>query len=354
MGAALDSAIADEIIGHSVDLLRLDAGTRAEILKILQRLQKDLIAELASNDLTTFNKARLQSLLAQTSTLVDHYYTMAQGEMQLTLTGVAQVQAQHIVDTIESVIGVNIGANLPTPTYLARLVGNALIQGAPSGDWWARQSLDTVFRFSNAVRQGLAASETNDQIIARIRGKPGLPGVMEVSRRNAEALVRTSVQTIAAEARRETFRKNADIINGIRQVSTLDNRTSDICIAYSGAEYDLNFEPVNGTALPYNGGVPRHWACRSVEVARTKSFAEMGINLPEPAPGMRAAMGETVPEGTTFAEWLSRRTVAQQDEQLGPGRAQLWRDGKITLNQLLSMDGNPLTLAQLKAKYAKP
>jgi hypothetical protein len=36
---------------------------------------------------------------------------------------------------------------------------------------------------------------------------------------------------------------------------------------------------------------------------------------------------------------------------LGKGRAQLWRDGKITLSQLLNAEGAPLTLAQLKAKY---
>jgi hypothetical protein len=50
-----------------------------------------------------------------------------------------------------------------------------LIQGAPSAEWWSRQSLDTSFKFSNAVRQGLAQSETNQQIIARIIGKRGCP-----------------------------------------------------------------------------------------------------------------------------------------------------------------------------------
>lgn len=40
-----------------------------------------------------------------------------------------------------------------------------------------------------------------------------------------------------------------------------------------------------------------------------------------------------------------------QDEQLGAGRAALWRKGTITLEQLLSLDGNPLTLAQLEKRY---
>jgi hypothetical protein len=36
---------------------------------------------------------------------------------------------------------------------------------------------------------------------------------------------------------------------------------------------------------------------------------------------------------------------------LGEGRADLYRQKKLTLNDLLDQRGNELTLAQLKAKY---
>jgi hypothetical protein len=36
---------------------------------------------------------------------------------------------------------------------------------------------------------------------------------------------------------------------------------------------------------------------------------------------------------------------------LGKGRAQLWRDGKITLQDLLNAQGVPLTLRELREKY---
>jgi hypothetical protein len=45
--------------------------------------------------------------------------------------------------------------------------------------------------------------------------------------------------------------------------------------------------------------------------------------------------------------------VAQQDAQLGVGRAQLWRDGKITLQQLTDSSGNALTLEQLQSLYGR-
>ena len=40
------------------------------------------------------------------------------------------------------------------------------------------------------------------------------------------------------------------------------------------------------------------------------------------------------------------------DEQLGAGRAQLWREGKITLKDLLDGKGRELTLDELRDKYA--
>ena len=347
----VDQAIADLILEHGIDLLRLEAGVRAQVLRLLEDLRRELTAQLASEDLTAFGKQRTQQLLRQASATIDNYFAKMQGELDLTLQGVGRIQAQHIADILT--LHVNIGASLPTETFLLRLVSNILIQGAPSSEWWSRQNQDTAFRFANAVRQGVAAGETTDQIVRRITGGRGGVGVMDISARNATALVRTSIQTVANAARRETFQKNADIINGIQQLSTLDGRTTEICIAYSGAEWDLNYEPINGTTLPYNNGVPRHWNCRSVETAITKTFAELGLNLPEPAAGTRASEGGPVPVGTTFEQWLERRTVAQQDEQLGPGRAQLWRDGKITLNQLLDLSGNPMSLRELHAKYGE-
>lgn len=350
--SGIEELLADELIGHQIDLFRLEAHTRAEVLKLLDRLQRELIFRLSQETLTDYGKARLQKMLREASSVIDEYYMKAGGEMALTLPGVGEVQAKAVADSLAVAFKAQITAGLPTETYLARLVTNVLIQGAPSGDWWSRQSLDTSFKFANAVRQGLAQGETNEQIVSRIAGKRGVPGIMDVSKTNARALVQASVQAVAADARRETFRKNSDVITGIRQLSTLDGHTTDICIAYSGAEYTLDGEPINGTKLPYNGGVPRHWGCRSVEVPITKTFKDLGIDMPEPAPSTRASSEGQISAKTTFEQWLSRRTKEQQDEQLGPGRAELWRKGVITLQQLLDMQGNPLTLAQLRAKYA--
>jgi Holliday junction DNA helicase RuvA len=58
-----------------------------------------------------------------------------------------------------------------------------------------------------------------------------------------------------------------------------------------------------------------------------------------------------IPADTTASGFFSRQSKAIQDEQLGAGRAQLFRDKKITLNDLIDGKGRELTLAQLKNRY---
>jgi hypothetical protein len=346
------AGLQERFIAHQLDLLRVEAGMRTRAIGLLNQLQAELRDRLRlGGELSKLSKARLNKLLKDSTEAVDDYYADIQGTIEEGLTGVATNTARVTAKNIEQHFVAELGAGLPSATYLSRVAGNILIMGAPSSEWWARQSQDVAFRFANAVRQGITAGDTNESIVARIAGGRGYPGIMDTSRANVRSLVHTSIQAVANDARRETYRANDDIIEGTRQVSTLDGHTTDICIAYDGAEYDLDGEPMAGTDLPYEGGVPRHWGCRSVEVPITKSFKELGIDAPEPPEGQRASAGGPVPASQTFEDFLSTRTEAQQDEQLGKGRAEMWRNGDITLSQLLDLRGNPLTLEELEEKY---
>ena len=350
----IEQRIVDAILAGQLDLLRFEAGVRAQVLGLLEKLRKELRATLAQEDLTKLNKQRTAVLLKQTDTVIEQYYTQMQGALDTALTGAAQASAQQSVKAL-SLLAINMEIALPTKTYLEKLASNVLIFGAPSRDWWEKQGADAAFRFSNSVRQGLLRNETNEQIVRRVVGDKmtdSSGNIWNAARANIRALVHSSVQAVSAEARRETYRKNSDVVKGIEQHSTFDSHTTDVCIAYNGQQWDIDaLEPMPGSSLPYNGGVPRHWNCRSAELPVLRSFRELGLDMDQPDVGTRASSEGQIKADTTFEQWLSRRTEAQQDEQLGKGRAQLWRDGKITLEQLLSLDGNPLTLAQLEKKY---
>lgn len=285
---------------------------------------------------------------------------------------VSQNATLKITDATKSTsIQIRMGAGLPTEGYLAKLAGDTLIQGSPAKNWWLRQQLDTQFKVANQIRIGAAQGETNAQIIKRIVGEeatvkpvvsaptakaptpevsPGQPGVMPLAKKNAAAVVQTSMAAVSAAARRATLELNKDVTNGFMQVSTLDSHTSLTCIAYSGACWNWEYEPINGNDLPWNGGVPRHWNCRSAEVAIMKTLREMGIDMDDPDPGQRASAAGPIGAKTTFADFLKAMGPLYQDETLGKGRAELFRAGKLTSRQLVDMSGRPLKLETLKAE----
>lgn len=352
MPSRKDRAAAARMLRHQVDLLRLEAGARLGVLERLSRLSRELEALVRRGNVSEFSKRRIDQLLSSADATIQRYYEGISRSMGKVLDGAGDSSARHAKGTVEATLAAaDVTANLPTEAYLERLESNAIVQGAPSAEWWERQADDTSQRFSNAVRQGAVAGDTVEQMAARVAGRRGYPGVMDIAMSNARSLVHTSVMEVANEARMQTFRQNADVVEGVRQVSTLDSHTTEICMAYDGCEWDLDGEPRDGTELPFEGGPPRHWGCRSVLVPITKSFKELGVNAEEPGPGERASADGQVPGDMTFGDWLDTQTKEEQDDILGPGRAEMWRGGKITLTQLLDLRGNPLTLEQLRDKY---
>lgn len=349
---ALDAFIADLILTHGLNLLRLSADVRIKVLNLLGAMAKELAGRLAQDDLTDFGKQRMNALLRESNAIIDLYYGKAQLELFDTLNGLGRVEADFTAKVLTEAFKAQIGIGLPADIFLEKLVGDTLIQGAASATWWKRQGMDTQFRFANAVRQGAAQGETTSEIVARVVGKKDMPGVMEVSRRNAYSLVHTSVQAVANAARLATFKKNADVIECLVWLSTLDSHTCLICAERDLARYTLEDQKPIGHKLPWNGGPGAiHFSCRCAITTKSKTYAQLGIDLPEPADSTRASRDGQVSGDMNFKDWLAGKDAAFRKEYLGPGRAELYEQGKITLSDLLDLRGNPLTLDQLKAKY---
>jgi hypothetical protein len=307
-------------------------------------MEKELLKRLAEEQLSIGERAKLAKIINDTDDIIDLAYGRLRDD--LNVVGIAEMVADHAAEALYVVFGLET-IGVPTRDYFKSLASDVLIQGAPSADWWRGQSENIKLKFSAQLRQGLANGETNQQITARIVGKAGVPGVMDIARRDASSLVHTSVQTVANDARRQTFKSNDDLVKGLRQVSTLDSHTSLTCVAYSGESWNLDFEPLGPKKLAYNGGTPRHFLCRSVEVPITKTFKELGIDIPE-APGTtRASSSGQIDVNTSFNDYLERMGKKYQNTVLGEGRADLWRKGKITLKDLVDGQGRPVSLEAL-------
>jgi hypothetical protein len=372
-----DQDIAEALLTRSIALMRFTATERANVLRILRTMEEELVELLvySGKPITAIAREDKARLLRQAQETIERLYGETSSVMAETMREVGRIEAAAIVASLGKAFQGVVEPNMPTDAKLKRLVDNTLIDGASSADWWRRQAGDTVFRFKGALQQGLAQGETNAQIIQRMRGKASgfnmvdgkrvynyTGGFMQATRANVAALVQTSVQTVANAARHDTFDANDDVIKGVRQLSTLDSHTTPVCVAYSGAEWKKvgdEYQPVAPNALPFispkgaKTGTPRHWNCRSLMVPVTKTFKELGLDLPEFPSTTRSATGGPVAADMSFDAFIKRKGDAFADDLLGPGRAQLWRDKKITLTQLLDQNGRPLTLKELKRLYAR-
>ncbi len=326
---------------------RVAIESRATIIDLLKNLEKELIAKV-TNGVTDWSKARIAKQLSEADAVIRQYYDDAAGIARDTTTSVAQVSASATATSLSAAVGGQVAVGvLPTAAYLETLAGQTIIQGAVQADWWARQAGDTAFKFQSAVRQGLVGAETNPQIVRRVRD------VMDLSRRNAETLVHTSVQSVANTTREKIFEDNSDVISGKEWSAALDRRTCPTCGVRDGKRWDTKGKPINHS-IPYTIP-PQHFRCRCSMVPVLKTWQELGINMDELPESTRASMEGQVTD-KTFADWLKRKesgTPGFADNTLGKGRAALFRDGKITMDQMIS-GGKPLTLAELKAKYGAP
>ncbi len=342
MPKTLDSYLADRALTRQFYLMRFSAGEKKKVLAVLVDMRAELVAKL-QNGFTPYEKTRLTKLLKDCTAIINTFYGGIQSEFDY--AGLAKAEAAATQTAIASI---GLEASLPTAAVLKAMVSDTLLQGAPLSEWWKKQSQDTAFKFSAQVRQGVAQGETLQQVITRIVGskKKGIVGIMEISHRHASTLVHDSIMQIANDARMATYKANADIMKGFEWLATLDGNTCVQCMAYSGAQWDMEGKPIKGD-LPLKNP-PLHPNCRCVLTPLTKSYRELGLNIDEMPPGTRASDLGPVPADMTMDAFLKRHDTEYLNDLLGPGRAKLFQDGKITLSQLVDGTGRPLRLDELR------
>ena len=121
-------------------------------------------------------------------------------------------------------------------------------------------------RFAQVVRNGLLTGETTPSIAKRLIGQLqfgdyGPLSVKQLAAAGGEltavannqvmALVRTSINQVANTASQQVYEANQDITKEYRYVATLDSRTSSICAALDGREFEYGKGP-----MP-----PQHFNC---------------------------------------------------------------------------------------------
>lgn len=339
--------LSDNVISHVLQINRVEAGTKRDILKLLESMRKRLVSELEVDDITDFKKQRLGRLFKETDEIIKNAYSEAKTNLDDVVDGVVDVESDFAKNAIQNAIPINISVAAPTADFLRTVATSTLVDNLPSSDWWKKQEADVKLRFQQVVREGLALGDTPTQMARSLRSTLG------VSNANAQSLVQTTVSAVSNSVRTEVFERNDDVIKELKWLTVLDRRVCFRCIVMSDKRWknDASKTPV-GHSIPFRRP-PIHFNDRCIIVPVVKSFRELGIDLPEPKAGTRPSVVDGVavhqPGKTTFRSFLDRQSKEFQNEVLGPGRAKLWRDGKITLSDLTDGRGRELTISELSA-----
>lgn len=333
---------------QQVMLERLKAGNIKGLESFLKDAAKAIRDRLASDELTALARSRAEAQLVAIRNDLQAIYGDAGKQITSDLKDLADYATGAEARALDAVLS---GVELTVPSanqVLAAAMSRPLTSGQsakmlePFINDWVTGSIEKV---ENAIRLGYMQGRTNRELIADVVGTASnkyKDGMIDATYRNAQAVVRTSVQHVAQVARSETWAQNADIITGYEWVSTLDSRTTVQCQSLDGRVFEIGKGP-----LP-----PIHINCRS---STAPVIANKFIRDTLRKGATRVSNGDTdgpVSAGTSYYEWLKTQPASFQDEALGVGRAQLFRDGGLSAQRFqelqLGKQFEPLTLDQMK------
>jgi SPP1 gp7 family putative phage head morphogenesis protein len=237
-------------------------------------------------------------------------------------------------------------------------------------------AVDQAERFSQVVRSGLLTGETTPSIAKRLIGRLGrseerlifgevatttrqlrAAGVKSIIASGGEltamadnqiiSLVRTSINQVANAAAMSIYEANQDITKKYRYSATLDTKTSSICRALDGQEFEYGKGPVP----------PQHFGCRSAVVA---VIDYKGLDFVPPPPGRRASADGPVSVNTSYGQWLKDQPLKTQQDVLGPSKVPYFNrlvekyGARDAMAKLVRDDGSELTLEQFANDMALP
>lgn len=336
--------ITSQITRHQIQIQRLAGGNYRKILPILKQLSKDL--RLMVLDAVDPEQVKtLQIAEAQTRSLVKSAVSGMTDILEPEFTDFAVYEANFVRSIYAGAVTVEL-AGITAEQIKAAISNKKMVLTSESGKVSKLSINEAVTAWEKAInkdvketivdgtikkiRGGILVGKTNKQISDDVYHMAN-----NRTRRQAEALVRTSTNHVGSIARQEFYKANESVIQGERYLATLDSRTTLICAGYDGELFDIGKGPQP----------PVHWNCRSIRVAEVYDKWKI--------PGLgneRSSVDGPVSAKTTYGSFLKKQDKAFQDDVLGPERAKLFRSGEISIDKFTD-NGRTLTLEQLKTKY---
>lgn len=381
---------------NAIDLNRYSNSVARRLINAYNDIIIDAVNQLRIIDEATapVKAARLRAILAQLKASLGTWAGDSTELTALELQGLAQLQSEFVAEQLARALppGMRSAVNTveispqfaqsvvttdPTQINVVTLSDDlvATVQGAPQTFSLTAakgatitlpngQVVEKAFRgiaesqaerFGQVVRNGLLTGETTPQIAKRLVGtlqfgedrtvKQAIAAGGELTTipdNQVMALVRTSINQVANAASQQVYEANQDITKKYRYVATLDTRTSAICAALDGREFEYGKGP-----MP-----PQHFNCRSTTVP----IIDPDI-LPPSTTATRASQDGQVPINMSYGEWLAKQPKSVQAEALGASKVPYFNKlakkygPKNAVAKLVRDDGSELTLDQLRSRY---
>jgi len=398
-----------ELYRNAIDLNRFSNSVAKRIAVTYNDLILDIVNQLRGLDEfdSSAKAARLQAILAQLKESLDGWAETSTLAVVEDLQGLAQLQSEFVANELRRTLPIELRSQIrsvqispqfaqsvatvdPTAINVVSLSDDlqAAVAGAPQTFQLTAAQGTTItlpngkvlqksFRglaesqadlFAKTVRNGLLTGESTDEIARQLKGRLrfGQPGslrqiaqaggqVTAVANNQVNAMVRTSINQVANETSQQVYKANQDVTKRYRYVATLDSKTSAICRALDGQEFDYGKGPTP----------PQHFNCRSTTVP-VIDYKGLGIEPPPPSQlrrpnsafkGARAVRGEGVPDNETYGQWLDKQSKATKQDVLGKSKVPYFNrlvnkfGPTDAIRKFVSADGSELTLEQLKRRY---
>lgn len=385
---AAQRAIVAALSQHAAYSYRASSAVVNRINEHIDQLARELTASLAER-LDSLTQAEMQAFLSGKYTTPKLKAMKAEidgwgvaldqaikTEWDKTALALAGYEATYIGETMHKALD-----GLPSPKLKPDAVLSKAKQTPLFGkfvdDMLTEIAPDQKARIFASLRQGIAAGQSNSQIIRALRGTSDLryqDGLMQAAKRDVERVVRTARNHVSSTAYDETY--DALGVQFVVRVAALEGRTCVACAALDGKVYKrtdpkpaatlhpncrCQYAPAMDGELIGNRPFVRALKVRGGyridgdgnRVPRPASFRSIGDMTKSQRTKAGLEVGQTK-ASTTYSSWFANQDATYQKEWLGPTRYKLYKEGKMPIERFSDpMKGKEYTIDQLRQRDAE-
>lgn len=329
----VNQKIFDRLIDHMGDVRLYEEGVQVQNRRILARHRKNLRGLLRGD------------VRADVAKEVRRFNVELSSHIQSSIREFSTSQLDFHTDNLHREVNKFYKTRRPRSKELLTEITGPAIKGERSVSKNLRNiSAGELVRIQTKVKAGLAKGASQQEIIDDVLR------TTKITEHQAKTLTRTSITSTQSAALTKVMKDNEDIIAGYMFTAILDSRTSPVCQHHNGQVYEVGdnrFQP------------PLHWNCRSTMVPivkDAKSIQEIDssrIKKQNLAKEDSSKLNGKPAAREGFSQWLKRQPMDVQSKMLGgEEKANLFRRGKLQVEQFTNSAGKALSISALRRRAA--